>query len=124
MSRVLVVDDEEQVRTVLATVLEKRGHEPATAESGPLALAAYAAFHPELVLLDLHMPGMNGLDVLQKLITWEPKLPAVILTGVVDEAIARQAIAKGACNYITKPIDMEKLDTVIEISLLVKNLGV
>ena len=121
MSRILVVDDDEQVRSALAVMLEKHGHEVATAASGPLALAAYAAFHPELVLLDLLMPGMNGLDVLQKLIEWEPKLPVVVLTGVVDEVIARLAISTGACNYITKPIDMEQLKTVIEISLFQKS---
>ena len=121
MSRILVVDDEKQVLQSLTTVLEKKGYEVSPAITGPLALAAYASFHPDLVLLDLLMPGMNGFEVLRQLMEYNPELPVVILTGVADETIAKKAMTEGARDYLTKPIKWEQLETTLETYLLMND---
>ena len=118
MPRILVVDDDKQVLHVLTEYLEKSGHEVSPVLSGPLALASYATFHPDLVLLDLLMPGMNGMVVLRRLREYNPDLPVVVLTAVADETIAREAIDEGARDYITKPIQWEQLETLLEVYLL------
>ena len=124
MSRILVVDDEKQVLHSLTAVLEDRGYEVSPASTGPLALAAYATFHPDLVLLDLLMPGMDGFEVLRHLIEYDPILPIVVLTGVADDAIAKKAMAEGARDYITKPINWEQLETTLETYLLLNSTSV
>jgi DNA-binding response OmpR family regulator len=118
MKRVLIVDDEDSVRTVLCTFLQRRGYDVAEAENGPLALIRFVAFRPHLVLLDLRMPGMNGIEVLQKLRDLDHSLPVIMVTGVEDEDTARESIRLGACDYIKKPFSYEQLDTHLAVHLM------
>ena len=67
MQRILIVDDDEMVRTALRELLEEKGYHLADAESGPLALALFPLFKPDAVLLDILMPGMDGIEVLQRM---------------------------------------------------------
>lgn len=118
MSRILVVDDEKHVLDALTSVLKKSGHEVSAVLTGPHALASYATFKPDLVVLDLLMPGMDGFEVQRRLVEYDQKLPIVVLTGVTDPQTAERAMAEGATAYITKPINWDQVEATIETYLL------
>lgn len=105
--RVLVVDDHENNRQLLHDILDPAGHEVTLAESGPAALAILARQPADLVLLDLLMPAMNGLEVLLSL-RRRPALaeiPVLILSGVDHAGMTGQCLAAGAQDFIRKPFD-------------------
>jgi CheY-like chemotaxis protein len=108
--RVLVVDDERHVRSMLREIVEHLGYDASTAASGELAIAAMAAVQPHVVLLDLKMPGMSGGEVLKHLRQHHRAVPVIVITGSMNEEIARQASASGAFAIIGKPFDMEALE--------------
>jgi DNA-binding NtrC family response regulator len=114
---VLIVDDETNVRRVLGTVLEQAGYYTTRAESGEQALQLVRAQDPDLVLTDLKMPGMDGLELLQKLREGFPEIPVVMLTahGTVENAV--EAMKRGAHDFLTKPFDKEHVLAVIAKSL-------
>ncbi|MEO8138185.1 MAG: sigma-54 dependent transcriptional regulator [Gemmatimonadota bacterium] len=104
---VLLIDDDVDVLRTVGQVFERAGYEVArelTAESG---LAAYDRLHPEVVVLDLHLPGMNGLDALVKF--KERNAAVILLTGHGDISTAVEAMQRGAENFLTKPVDMSHM---------------
>jgi two-component system KDP operon response regulator KdpE len=107
-ARVLVIDDEEQIRRALRSILKARSYEVEVAETGEAGLAAAAAHQPDLVVLDLTLPGKSGLEVCRELRTW---LTAPILVLSVrdsdDDKIA--ALDLGADDYLTKPFSAGEL---------------
>lgn len=119
-ARILVVDDEPEVRQLVADFLEAKGYEVTTATSGVEALAAVAAQRPHLVLLDIMMPRMNGLEALQRIRQLDQSVGIIMLTAVEDEAIAKEAMRKEAYDYITKPIDFGYLELAILTKLAQK----
>jgi len=108
MIRVLIVDDEQQIRRALSLNLGARGYEVLEAASGELALAATADWHPDIVLLDLGLPGMDGVTVLEALRGWT-KVPVIVLTVRDDERSKVQTLEAGADDYVTKPFGMAEL---------------
>jgi len=115
--KILVVDDEPDFCEALRDFLGSKGFEVAIALSGEEALPAYMQEKPDVVLLDIQMPGMDGLETLRALKAIDPEAAVIMLTTIVDEPLAKQARAKGALEYITKPIDMDYLDTTIATTL-------
>jgi len=115
-ARILVVDDEPEICEVLKEFLEARGYLVTTASSGAEALRAIEKQRPHLILLDIVMPGMNGLETLQRILETDRTIPVSMLTAVDDYKVVKQAIGKGAYDYITKPINFDYL----EISILSK----
>jgi len=113
-TRILIVDDEEIVRESLSGWLEKDGYTVATAPDGPSALAMLNRERWTILILDLKMPGMDGLAVLEKARAIQPESTAVIMTAyaTVDTAVA--AIKLGAYDYIVKPFEPEELSAMIE----------
>src|SRR6476659_10170218 len=103
--RVAVVDDEESVRKAVARLLRAVGMEVETFASGPEFLQAVAARELDCLVLDLHMPLMNGLEVHQELVRRGIPLPVVIVTGHDKPEYREQAIAAGVARYFPKPID-------------------
>ena len=101
-NRVLVVDDEPMVREVLARYLEKEGFEVQTAEDGESALAAFEASPPDLVLLDLMLPRIDGLEVFRRMRERRPA-PVIMLTAKGDETDRVVGLELGADDYVTKP---------------------
>ena len=108
-TRILVVDDDDNLRWVLQTQLEDSGYEVATAEDGAVAVAFLQHSRPALVLTDLKMPGMSGLELLQQIRADEPELPVIVITafGTIQSAV--EAVKAGAYDYLTKPIDYDDL---------------
>ena len=111
MAKILVVDDEIESRERLSEFLTMRGFEVETASRGSAALEKIAADPPDLVLLDVRMPGMNGLQILKAAKALHPDLGVIMVTAVPDGAITREAMKLGAYDYITKPIDINYLAT-------------
>ncbi|MDI3317522.1 MAG: response regulator transcription factor [Bacillota bacterium] len=99
---ILVVDDEEAIRDLLRLTLEAHGYRAATASTGGQALTLLSALHPDLVLLDLALPDMDGVEVLRRLRTWCPA-PVLILSVRTQEAEKIEALDAGADDYLTKP---------------------
>jgi two-component system KDP operon response regulator KdpE len=108
MTRVLVVDDEPQIRRALSLNLGARGYEVLEAGNGERALEVIAADHPDLVLLDLGLPGIDGIRVLSVLRGWS-NVPTIVLTVRDDERSKVAALEAGADDYVTKPFGMAEL---------------
>jgi len=108
MTRVLVVDDEPQILRALAINLRARGYDVATAGTGADALASAAAHHPELVVLDLGLPDLEGTEVIAGLRGWT-RVPILVLSGRTDSTDKVQALDAGADDYVTKPFGMDEL---------------
>ncbi|HEU0140317.1 MAG TPA: sigma-54 dependent transcriptional regulator [Bryobacteraceae bacterium] len=115
--RILAVDDDENLRWVLQTQLEEAGYEVETAADGEAALEILDRALPALVLTDLKMPGLSGMDLLQKIRETWPELPVIIITafGTIQSAV--EAMRAGAYDYVTKPIDYEELVLVVHRAL-------
>lgn len=115
--KILIVDDEAQVTSVLSRFLTRLGFTVATADSGRQALERVERDRPDLVLLDVRMPGIDGLDVLRKIKTRHADIAVIMITAVRDTALASASLAIGACDYITKPIDFEYLERAVREQL-------
>ncbi len=105
---ILAVDDEPLILEALSTILEPRGYRLRTAPNGPMALDAVTAERPDVVLLDLAMPAMNGVEVCRRLRSFS-RVPILVLSALTDEAQKVQALDAGADDYITKPFGIEEL---------------
>ena len=112
--RVLVIDDEEAVRNAIASLLGRRGCDAVTAESGPAALDRLRAEYFDVLLVDVKMPGMSGLQLLSEAMLLDRDLPVLMLTGMNDMATARDALARGAMDFLTKPIELDELDKAVK----------
>ena len=109
--KILVVDDEETVLFVFTTHLNAAGYDVVTASSGKAGLAAVEQESPDLVLLDVMMPEMNGFAVCRAIRdnpAWK-KLPVVMITGLHGEADAQEGRQSGATDFMTKPVDYDDL---------------
>src|SRR5664279_5015848 len=115
--RILIVDDESNARNALAEILREEGYTCETAADGFKGLGRFGEFEPDLVLTDLKMPGMDGVELLTKVRERSPGLPVVVMTafGAVDTAVL--AMRNGAIDYLTKPINTGELLIVIERAL-------
>ena len=116
MSRVLVVDDEPPIARTVAANLRARGHEAITVASGLAALTAVETTDPDLVVLDLGLPGLHGIEVLRRLRTWST-VPVLVLTAMDAERDKVTALELGADDYVTKPFGMAELLARIKVAL-------
>ena len=110
---ILVVDDDESLRRVTQLQLEEAGHRVLAASNGTEALALIEADPPALVITDLKMPGLSGLELLNKIRGSHPEITVVIITAFGTVKTAVEAMKAGAYDYITKPIDYEELVLVV-----------
>ena len=108
MSRkILVVDDEISIGEIFRDYFSEEGYVVLLATDAPKALELVSIEHPDLVLLDIKLPGMDGLECLREIKKKLPDTVVVMLTGVQDEEVAKQAIRRGAYEYMTKPMDLQ-----------------
>ena len=116
-ARILVVDDEANARTALAELLRDEGYQVETAADGFKALPKLADFSPDLVLTDLKMPGLDGMELMRRSRELDPERAVVMMTafGAIETAVT--AMREGAADYLTKPLDMGELSLVLERAL-------
>src|SRR5260370_7572863 len=107
--RILVVDDDPLVCSFLTEALESQAFEVISAGSAGAALQQVRSDAPEVVILDLRLPGLDGMEALRKLKEIAPQLPVVILTGYGDVPSAVEAMRLGAHDFLTKPVEPEKI---------------
>jgi two-component system response regulator AtoC len=122
MSRILVIDDEKQIRRILSVLLAEHGHEVREADSGEAALALQPEFQPNIVLLDLSLPGINGLETLQKLLERDRRIDCIMMTAYGTIRSAVQAMRLGAFDYLSKPFDNDELLLIIDRVLHLRRL--
>ena len=115
--RVLVVDDDTEVRLILREFLTGRGYEVTVAEGGAEAIAALEKERPDVVLLDVAMPEMDGVETLKRIVALRPTLPVIMVTANADIVVTAKLLALGAADYIPKPFDLEYLDQAVSIQV-------
>jgi len=113
---ILVIDDERALLKLVKNILEPKGYKVSLAASGHSGLALMEKEHPDLIILDMKMPGLNGFQVLD-LIRQRSNIPVIMLTGVIDENILSKSLNIGADDYITKPFNPDVLVARIEAKL-------
>jgi DNA-binding NtrC family response regulator len=116
--RVVVIDDDEQHLKFLATLLSQDNVLVHTSADSQAGLDLVRAQRPQLVIVDLIMPGMGGMELLEKIIDFDPATEVVLLTGHYSSESAVEAIQKGACDYLTKPVQADKLQGRVDSLLL------
>ena len=116
-ARVLVVDDESAAREGLKKLLEQDGYRVETAESGRHALDVADELSPDVVITDLKMPGMDGIELLGALSERDPDVPIIVVTAFGEISSAVDAMRAGAANFLTKPVDFDALTVTIERAL-------
>ncbi|WP_239334225.1 response regulator [Frankia sp. CiP3] len=108
MSRVLVVDDEPQLVRALRINLHARGYEVQTAEDGRQALRRAGSYQPDIILLDLGLPDLDGVEIIRGVRGWST-VPIIVLSGRVGSSDKVAALDAGADDYVTKPFDIDEL---------------
>lgn len=115
--RILIVDDEENVRRMLTTAFSLQGHETHSAGDGKAALDLFADVHPDVVLMDIRMPVMDGIDTLKIMRDRQPRIPVILMTAYAEVETAIEALRSGAFDYVIKPFDLDELNLVIQRAL-------
>jgi DNA-binding NtrC family response regulator len=119
MTQILVVDDEAAIRDVLIEFLGEHGFSAQGAEDGSKALALLGALRPQVILLDVAMPGMNGIETLRRIRTQAPETAVIMISGHADHQMALQALDLGAYDFIQKPLDFKYLERTLITKLAV-----
>lgn len=117
MASILVVDDERSMREFLRILLEKEGYTVSTAETGKAGLNAAQRGHYDLVVSDIRMPGMTGLELLAKLKEAQPEVAVIMVTAFASPDDAVTAMKNGAFDYITKPFNVDEIKSIIRSAL-------
>lgn len=120
MARILLVDDIEQVRRAMGRALERRGHEVETAGDGKRALAALGAAPHDLVVTDLNMPDMDGIELILAIKDRWPGVPVIAVSGggmMPKEVLLKNAEILGAVTTLAKPVDLEDLYAAVDAAL-------
>ncbi|OGK82235.1 MAG: hypothetical protein A2050_11845 [Candidatus Rokubacteria bacterium GWA2_73_35] len=118
IGRILIVDDEEPVREVLGEYFATQGYAVETAGSGTDALAVVERERPDLVLLDVRMPGLDGVETLRRIRTLDGAVVVIMVTANEDVALARETLKIGAFDYVAKPFDFSYLDRAVAAAFL------
>jgi DNA-binding response OmpR family regulator len=113
-ARVLVTDDEIEMRKLLSEHCREKGYEVLEAADGEEALARVPEYRPDIVLLDLMMAGIGGMETLRRIVAISPDSRVIIVTAVEQLETAQEALYLGAADYVTKPFGFQELDAVLE----------
>ena len=122
METILVVDDEVAICMLLQEFFSAKEYRVLTATTGEAALATIVSEDPQVVLLDLRMSGMSGLEVLQRVRRMEKNIRVIVVSAVQEEGMAREALRMGADGYVTKPFDLASLEITVlaKVALMAK----
>lgn len=105
-SKILIVDDQFGIRILLQEVFQKEGYKTFTAANGFQALKIVETENPRLVILDMKIPGMDGLEILKRIKTEKPSVKVIIMTAYGELDVIKEAIHNGALTYFAKPFDI------------------
>jgi DNA-binding response OmpR family regulator len=120
MSRVLVVDDSESVCDLFRDFLESKGYDVLLSRTGEDALAKVRDLKPDVMLLDIGLPGVDGMEVLRRVRKFDEEISIIMITGVNDENMGRDALKKGADDYLTKSINFDYLEMCLLVDLTMR----
>lgn len=118
--KVLLIDDEEEFVSTLSERLQIRGYDSKFATSGDQGLKEIETFKPDVVILDVIMPGISGFDVLRSIKKTAPSTPVILLTGHSSTQDGMKGMELGAFDYIIKPVDIEQLVEKINSAIKVR----
>jgi len=109
MTKILVIDDEQSIRNLLDTILRRKGYDVVLADSGRQGLELFRRERPDVIVLDLKMPEMDGLTVLRQIHSLDPKKPVIVLTGAGTPEVEQQVRALGVTEYVEKEFSLHLL---------------
>ncbi len=110
---IVLVEDEADVRSVLAEHLGDAGYRVVEVEDGRDALPAVEASRPDVILLDIMLPGWDGIEILRRVRAFDPTVGVVMVTAIEDEELAGLSLQLGAVDYIRKPFELDHVDRVV-----------
>lgn len=116
--KILVVDDEKPICNMLKKFLTKKGYKATYVLSGQEAITKVKKERPHIVLLDIRMPGMDGIETLKKIRKMDKKVGIIMITVIKEDATGRECMKLGCADYITKPFDLLYLEKVLTVKLL------
>ena len=119
--KILVVDDEPDVCEVISQYFDRRGYDVGIASNGEEALSKVLTERPKLILLDIRMPGMDGIECLRRIKKLDKEVIVIMVTCVDEIEAAKKALRLGATDYITKPLGFNALETAISTYLFLKS---
>jgi CheY-like chemotaxis protein len=122
-AKVLVVDDELEMRKLVTEHLQDKGYEVLEAADGEEALARLPEYQPHMVLLDLMMQGIGGMETLRRIKAMQPEICVIMVTAIEEIESAQTALGLGASDYVTKPFSLQYLDSVLEVHLLMDRIN-
>ena len=122
-AKVLVVDDELEMRKLVTEHLQDKGYEVLEAADGEEALARLPEYQPHIVLLDLMMQGIGGMETLRRIKAMQPEICVIMVTAIEEIESAQTALGLGASDYVTKPFSLQYLDSVLEVHLLMDRIN-
>lgn len=111
--KVLVVEDERRVAETFSDFIRSQGHEPIVAESAEAGLELVDRVYPDAMILDIYLPGMSGVQLLQRLKDRQPPLPSVVISGVASDEEAGQCLQLGALDILRKPVSLSRLEATL-----------
>jgi len=115
--KVLIVDDQNGIRVLLTEVFNSEGYETFQASNGKMALEIVKTESPDLVLLDMKIPGMDGLDILKHAKKIDPSIKVIMMTAYGELDMIKEATELGALMHFTKPFDIDDLRTAVNVQL-------
>jgi len=122
MKSILIIDDDPLIRKTLSSHLSRQGFETRSAEDGETGLETQAGYNPDLILLDVRLPDLDGLEVLRRIREKSPRAVVVIMTAYDDMKTTVEAVKNGAFEYLVKPLDFVALDLTVDKAFKVKSL--
>ncbi len=113
VEKILIVDDEEHIRSLMESYLTKQGFTTYLAQNGEEAFEIITIKKPDLIFLDIQLPGMDGVVILKEVKKKYPDIAVIMISGNATEEIAKETLEIGAFEYINKPVDLDKVSEVI-----------
>jgi len=113
MVRIMIIEDDEAMRSLLEDFFEEEGFETDSASNGADALRILSKDPLDLIVTDIRMPGLTGLDILPRLRRLKPETPIIVMTAFGSEDVRRRSLERGATTYLEKPIHLSQLRTLI-----------
>lgn len=123
MSKILIVDDNVNICHLLKSFLEEMGHNIIVSHNGMDTLEKVKKLKPDVILLDITMEGIGGMEVLSRIRLFDKHIIIIMVSGFEDKALCKKAMENGADEYITKPFDFDHLHECILVNLLKRNKG-